>query len=124
MNAESRGRGGFTGIASDNFKFKVPQLYNLKGIEFLGHGSSFNTIKEVLEYKNKAISENSKVNKEQLSEHFVPLNLTMEEIELITIFISESLYDRNLERYVPFDLMSGNCFPNSDEISKIDLNCN
>lgn len=124
MNPESRGRGGFTNNEEDNYKFKVPQLYNLKGIEFLGHGSSFNTIEEVLEYKNSAIPENSKVNEEQLSVHFVPLGLSEKEIESIALFISESLYDDNLERYVPLDLPSGNCFPNADDISKIDLNCN
>lgn len=124
MNPESRGRGGFTNKEEDNYKFKVPQLYNLKGIEFLGHGSSFRTIEEVLEYKNIAIPQNSKVNQDQLSKYFVPLGLSNEELALIALFISESLYDENLERYVPIDLPSGNCFPNSDEKSKIDLNCN
>ena len=35
-----KGRGGFTGIDSDMYKFKVPQLYNLKDVNFFGHGCS------------------------------------------------------------------------------------
>ncbi|MEZ4911316.1 MAG: cytochrome c peroxidase [Saprospiraceae bacterium] len=49
------GRGSFTKNPADNFKFKVPQLYNLLDSPFYGHGSSFRSLKAVLEYKNKAI---------------------------------------------------------------------
>ncbi len=117
------GRGGFTNLQEDMFKFKVPQLYNLKDSEFYGHGASFRNIKDVVEYKNKAIPENNKVMQGKLSPLFQPLNLTEDEINLIATFIEVSLYDDNLTRYVPNSLPSENCFPNNDIQSKIDLGC-
>lgn len=56
--------------------------------------------------------------------YIVPLNLTEAEIDLIILFLEESLYDNNLERYVPEVLPSGNCFPNADYMSSSDLGCN
>ena len=53
--AESLGRGGFTGNPQDNYKFKTPQLYNLKDSPFLGHGGTFTSVRAVIEYKNRAI---------------------------------------------------------------------
>jgi len=117
------GRGGFTERAEDMYKFKVPQLYNLKDSPFLGHGGTFHTIRSVIEYKNKAIPENPNVPPGQLAEEFHPLGLTDEEIDAITIFIQEGLYDPYLSRYVPEHIPSGKCFPNNDEITRIDLGC-
>jgi cytochrome c peroxidase len=112
--AERLGRGGFTGNAADNYKFKVPQLYNLTDVGFLGHGSTFNTVKEVIEYKNAAVPQSSEVPASQLADAFTPLNLTAEEIDQLTAFIEEALYDSNLERYVPESIPSGNFFPVND----------
>jgi cytochrome c peroxidase len=122
--ATKKGRGGFTGNPNDDYKFKTPQLYNLKDIHFFGHGGSFQTVKEVVEYKNEANSENSGVPQNKLSSLFVPLNLSETEIHLLTVFLEESLYDNNLQRYVPESLPSGNCFPNADPMSSSDLGCN
>lgn len=122
--ATKKGRGGFTGNSEDNYKFKTPQLYNLKDVQFFGHGGSFNTIKEVVEYKNDATSENNSVPQDKLSSLFVPLNLTSREINQLTRFLEKSLYDANLQRYVPEVLPSGNCFPNADYMSSADLGCN
>lgn len=119
-----RGRGGFTGNPQDDYKFKTPQLYNLKDVQFFGHGGTFTSVREIIEYKNEAISENSNVSSSQLSSLFVPLNLSETDIELLTIFIEEALYDDNLTRYVPEALPSGNCFPNADTQSSSDLGCN
>lgn len=121
--ATKKGRGGFTGNSEDDYKFKTPQLYNLKDVQFFGHGGSFNTIKEVVEYKNEAISENSIVPQDRLSSLFVPLNLTSTEINQLALFLERSLYDSNLQRYVPDVLPSGNCFPNADYMSSSDLGC-
>ena len=118
------GRGGFTGNASDNYKFKVPQLYNLSDSPFYGHGSTFRSIKAIVEYKNNGIAENSAVPSNQLSSEFKPLNLSHSEIDDLTAFLTTALYDSNLNRYVPTMLPSGNCFPNNDEISRGDLGCN
>lgn len=118
------GRGGFTGKAEDMHKFKTPQLYNMADSPFLGHGSSFNTIRKVVEYKNLAIPQNSQVPTSQLARQFVPLNLTNEEIDALTAFLSTALRDPNLKRYEPTSLPSGQCFPNNDPMSRTDLGCN
>ena len=118
------GRGGFTGDPADNYKFKVPQLYNLKDSPFFGHGGSFTSVRDLIEYKNNGIAENSAVPAAQLAADFVPLNLSDKEVTDLTIFIENSLYDNNLDRYVPEMLPSGYCFPNGDLKSKKDLNCN
>ncbi|MBT8325886.1 MAG: cytochrome-c peroxidase [Winogradskyella sp.] len=123
-DATRRGRGGFTGNPQDDYKFKTPQLYNLKEVSFYGHGSSFTSIKDVIEYKNLGIKENPNVQSVFLSPLFSPLNLSEQEVNLITLFLENSLYDNNLERYVPQILPSGNCFPNADEQSSIDMGCN
>ena len=118
--AERLGRGGFTGDPNDNYKFKVPQLYNLTDVGFLGHGGNFNTVQEVIEYKNEAVAQNSEVPNEQLASAFVPLNLSAEEIQQLTTFIEEALYDPNLMRYVPESIPSGNFFPVNDPDSQDD----
>lgn len=117
------GRAQFTGREADMNTFKTPQLYNLKDSPFYGHGSSFESIREIIEYKNEAIPENQDVNPTQLSEFFVPLNLTDEEINHLTDFIENGLYDPNLDRYLPTSLPSGFCFPNNDPESRVDLGC-
>ncbi|MDN5203843.1 cytochrome c peroxidase [Fulvivirgaceae bacterium BMA10] len=123
-DADHKGRADFTGASEDEYKFKVPQLYNLKDSPFLGHGSSFNSVREVVEYKNSAVPENAVVPTSQLATEFTALNLTDEEIADLTNFIETALYDANLTRYVPSSLPSGNCFPNNDPQSQIDLGCN
>lgn len=122
--ATKKGRGGFTGKEEDNYKFKIPSLYNLKDVSHFGHGGSFTSVKEIIEYKNKAIAENNNVPKSQLASDFIPLNLTTEEIDDLTAFIENGLYDNNLNRYTPESLPSGNCFPNADSESKSDMGCN
>ena len=119
-----RGRGGFTGTENEMYCFKVPQLYSLRYSKFYGHGASFTSIREIIDYKNKADKENIKVSESYLSKDFIPLNLTELEIEQLTDFVENALDDANLNRYVPSSIPSGNCFPNNDLISKIDLGCN
>ncbi|MFK7756039.1 MAG: cytochrome-c peroxidase [Flavobacteriales bacterium] len=121
--ATHRGRGGFTGNPEDDYKFKVPQLYNLKDSPFLGHGGNFPDVRSVIEYKNNAVPENDLVPSAQLSEHFVPLELTNEEVTDLTNFIENGLYDGDLFRYVPLELPSGNCIPNNDPVSQVDQGC-
>lgn len=122
-NFESKGRGGFTGKAAELYKFKVPQLYNLKDAQFLGHGSSFTSIEAVVRYKNAGISQNATVPASQLAKQFVPLHLTEDEISKLVIFLRDALYDPNLTRYSPDALPSGNCIPNNDAQSKTDRGC-
>ncbi len=121
---DHKGRGGFTGLAADDYTYKVPQLYNMKDSPFLGHGASFNSIREVVEYKNVGVAEHSGVPTSQLSSEFKPLGLTDDEVTDLTAFMETALYDANLKRYLPDALPSGNCFPVNDAQSKIDLGCN
>lgn len=118
---EHLGRGGFTGKPADMYKFKVPQLYNLKDSPFYGHGSSFSKIEDVITYKNIAKPENKNVPIGQLAKEFKPLNLSAEEVRLITEFVKEGLYDPNLKRYIPKSLPTGLAFPNNDPQSRKDL---
>lgn len=118
------GRGGFTGKAEDMHKFKVPQLYNMSDSEFYFHGSSKTQLRDVVEYFNLAEPENSEVPTEQISDKFKKLNLTADEVDALTIFLEKSLRDPDLNRYLPTDVLSGNCFPNADFQSQLDLGCN
>jgi cytochrome c peroxidase len=118
------GRGGFTLIEEDNYKFKVPQLYNLADDPFYFHGSSKHSLEEVVAYKENAVSENINVPSETLSEKFKPITLTEEERAGLLAFLKNGLRDPNLIRYKPDHVLSGNCFPNNDRLSQIDLGCN
>lgn len=121
--ATAKGRGGFTQNPDDDFKFKTPQLYNLKDVKFYGHGGSFQTIKDVIEYKNNGIAENNLVPADKLSPNFTGLELTDEQINDLVSFLEIALYDNNLNRFVPDALPTGNCFPNADSDSAADLGC-
>ncbi len=118
------GRGSFTGRTEDNYKFKVPQLYNLYDSPFYGHGASFNNIREVVAYKNNGQKENERVPTAALSGEFRNLGLSDGEVDAIAAFLENALRDDQLSRYLPPNLPSGNCFPTADVVSKADLGCN
>lgn len=119
----AKGRGGFTRNPADDYKFKVPQLYNLINSPFYGHGGSFTSIEEVIRYKNLAEPQNHDVPTEQMPSSFKKLNLDETEITQLTDFIENGLFDPNLKRYEPEQLPSGNCFPNADLQSRADVGC-
>jgi cytochrome c peroxidase len=119
----NKGRGGFTGKKEDMNLFKVPQLYNLKHFDFYFHGASKSSIKEVVEYFNDAIPENRAIPISTITPYFHPLSLTKDEIDDLVEFLENGLYDPDLSRYAPEFIMSGNCFPDNDPQSQIDLNC-
>ncbi len=118
------GRGWFTERDEDMYKFKVPQLYNLKYGHYFFHGASKKTIREVLEYKNRAVSENPNVPPERLSPLFIPLHLSEEELDYLQDFIENALYDPYMMRFRPMTVYSGACFPNGDSLSREELGCN
>lgn len=118
------GRGGFTGRPEDMFKFKVPQLYNLRDVGFYFHGASKNSLREVVEYFNNGVPENSNVPASQVTGLLRPLGLTPSEVDDLTEFLANGLFDPNMQRYVPSATMSGNCFPNNDPLSRIEMGCN
>ncbi|MBI1227705.1 MAG: cytochrome-c peroxidase [Bacteroidetes bacterium] len=123
-SCENKGRYCFTKNDADLYKFKVPQLYNLTDSKFYGHGASFHSVREVIEYKNAGIKQNANVPESQLASQFKPLGLSTSEIDDITAFIEKGLHDPNLMRFQPLSVRSGHCFPNNDVQSKIDLGCN
>lgn len=117
------GRGDFTRRPEDYFKFKVPQVYNTKDMPFFFHGSSHTSLESLIEYFNNGVAENPRVPEEQLSEYFHPLNLTDQEMADLKAFLAEGLYDPDLNRYVPTEVLSGNCIPNNDPASRSDIGC-
>jgi len=123
-DAAHKGRGGFTLRTEDMFKYKVPQLYNLKDSKFYGHGGNFRSVHDVIAYKNNGVAADNSVPASQISSEFRALNLNDEEIAAITAFLEKSLYDPNLTRYEPNRIPSGQCFPNDDLISRLDRGCN
>jgi len=118
------GRGGFTLRAEDNYKFKVPGIYNIDDSKHFFHGSSAQTLEEVIDYKNLAVKENDRVDDQSLSKKFAPLSLDDREKKQLLAFIKNSLRDPNILRYQPGHVLSGNCFPNNDEESIDHLGCN
>ncbi|MEI6411485.1 MAG: cytochrome c peroxidase [Bacteroidota bacterium] len=119
----NNGRGGFTQLPEDKYKFKVPQLYNLKDVGFYFHGASKRSLREVVDYFDAAVPENNNVPASQIASAFRPLHLTEEEKDLLVEFLTFGLFDPNLQRYAPEVTMSGNCFPDNDLESQIDLGC-
>jgi cytochrome c peroxidase len=117
------GRGGFTREEEDMYKFKVPQLYNMKDTPFLFHGSSKQSLEEVVDYFDAAVPENSRVPAAQIAPQFKPLGLTPEEKAGLVAFLGNALHDRDMYRYVPEQVLSGNCFPNNDPLSQQELGC-
>ena len=116
------GRGGLTGDPVDNYKFKIPQLYNLADINVFGHGGSFTSVREVVEYKNEGVAQND-ASTSNLDYRFVPLNLSSSQIDDLVEFIEVSLRDPDLMRYEPTSLPSGLCVINNDETSRSELGC-
>ncbi|WP_412061889.1 cytochrome-c peroxidase [Rubrivirga sp. IMCC45206] len=117
------GRGGFTDRAGDAYTFKTPTLYNLADHGFFGHGATFNSVREVVDYKNAAVSQSTIVPADRLSDLFVPQNLSLDQIDDLVAFLEGGLYDADLARYVPDALPSGACFPNNDAETRADLGC-
>lgn len=117
------GREFFTGDPADANRYKVPQLYNLKDYSHFFHGSSKQTIEEVVDFKIKAASENANIQDHELSPFFHPVDMEPSEIEDLIAFLANALHDPNLERYVPEEVLSGNCIPNNDYFSRLELGC-
>ena len=70
-----------------------------------------------------AVPQNKNILKNQIDPIFKPIGLTPEEINTLTAFITQALYDPKLRRFAPQKLPSGLCFPNADLQSRRDMNC-
>lgn len=122
-DGRNKGRGGFTLKDEDLYKFKVPQLYNLKDIGFYFHGASKTSIRDVVKYFNDGIPENTRVPSDRVDSFIKPLGLSPDEVNDLTDFIENALHDPDLVRYKPSEVLSGNCIPNNDFASKMDMGC-
>lgn len=120
--AGALGRGSFTGREADNFKFKVPQLYNLADSPFYGHGGTFSSLEEVVDYYNQGVPAKS-LPDGRVTLQFHPLELTRDEVADLVAFLRGALRDPDLDRFVPNALPSGNCFPANDPEARRDLGC-
>jgi cytochrome c peroxidase len=107
-DATSKGRGGFTNNPDDDYRFKIPQLYNLADTTVFGHGASFDSIRAVVEYKNAAMAQSAAA-ESALDSRFRPLALFDAEIDHLTAFLSSALRDPGLARYEPETVPSGAC---------------
>ena len=116
------GRGGFTLDEAENYKFKIPQLYNLADSSVLGHGASFTSIREVINYKNKAVPQNLAA-ASNLDHRFVPLGLTIPQISQLTAFLTTALHDPDLDRYEPEYVPSGSCITVDAQDGLSDYRC-
>ncbi|MFT5143716.1 MAG: cytochrome c peroxidase [Rhodothermales bacterium] len=117
-----RGRGAFVEDTEQDRKFKVPQLYNLADSPFLGHGGTFTSVEAVVRCHNQG-EPAVVLPPGRLESRFVPLQLSEQQVMDLTAFIGGALRDRDLNRYVPGSLPSGNCFPANDSAARRDLGC-
>jgi cytochrome c peroxidase len=108
---------------ADLFKFKVPGSYNRGESPCYFPGSSKQSVREGVDSFNAGVPENPRVPKSQISPFFHPLNLKESEVEDLVSFLENSLRDPDLERYVPAQVLSNNCFPNNDPASRQELGC-
>ncbi len=118
------GRGGFTLDPNELYQFKVPGIYNSSDTPFYFHGSSKESLREVVEYKLNAVKENDRVPESHMSPKLRQIELTDEEIDNLVLFLTKSLKDSDVTRFKPDHIKSGFCFPNNDYISQEDLDCN
>lgn len=118
------GRGGFVEDPEWMYKFKVPGIYNMSDTPFYFHGSSKESLREVVEYKLNAEKENDRVPQSQMSHKLEKISLTDIEIDNLVAFLEKGLRDPGLVRYKPDYVKSGLCYPNNDYISQEELDCN
>ena len=108
-DADRRGRGGFTGGTLEDYRFKIPPLYNLTDANVFGHGASFGSVREVIEYKRAGVAQNPRVPPEALDVRFRPLSLSDADVDALVAFLEEGLSDPDLDRYEPERVPSGGC---------------
>ena len=120
---EQLGRGEFLRTGDANFTFKVPQLYNLIDSPFMGHGGTFSSVRDVVEYYRVGIPEKA-LPPGTVTDQFHALELSPEEVDDLVAFLENALRDPDLDRYVPDSVPSGSCIPANDTQARIDLGCN
>ena len=119
---ESTGRGSFLNSPESKYTFKVPQLYNMNDSPFLGHGGTFCSVREVVDYYAIGVPERS-LPAGTVTNQFHPLTLSAKEIADLVSFLRDALRDPNLMRYQPASVPSGGCIPANDPQARLDLGC-
>jgi len=118
------GRFRATGVEADRFKKKVPNLYNIQDHIGLGHGSSIDSIKQMIAYKVKVLNDKSKRQKTDAELAAAGIStaayeasmvsigdavgqapqsmadLTDEQVDLVSYFIKTSLHDATMNRFL------------------------
>jgi hypothetical protein len=118
-----QGRFKATGVEADRYKKKVPTLYNLQEHIGLGHGSSIDSIKQMVAYKVKVLNDKSKrqktnaelaaagVSTATYEASMVDIgdglaqapqsmaDLTDEQVDLVSYFIKTALHDAGMDRF-------------------------
>ncbi len=121
-DADRLGRGNLTGRPGDDYKFKVPQLYNLADAPVYGHGASFASIYDLVDYKNLAQPQQTAA-RANLDPRFRPLGLSAAEIDDLANFLIHGLKDPDLARHAPTRLPTGACSPVADDMARAELGC-
>jgi hypothetical protein len=110
-NFRDDGRKEITGRDSDAFKFRVLTLRQLKDARFFFHNGSFTTVKDVVRYFNAGVPQDAEAAAAgTLTTRFTHprgtdsrrgLGLSPDEVDDLTDFIENGLYDPALVRYDP-----------------------
>jgi cytochrome c peroxidase len=116
------GRAGLTGQEVDRFTYKVPQLYNLSDARFMGHGSTFRTIREVVDYYVEGVPAVN-LPPDRFPDQFRELPLSDQEVSDLIAFLETGLRDPDLMRYQPTSVPSGTCIPANDPLARQQLGC-
>lgn len=104
------------------FTFKVPQLYNLSDAGFLGHGGTFRSMRQMVDYYVAGVPDVS-LPAGRVTDQFHPLELTRNQIDDLIDFLEDGLHDPDLMRYQPASVPSGGCIPANDPQARVDLGC-
>ncbi len=94
---EDRGRGGFTGNANDNGRFKTPTLRNVELRAPYMHNGRFRTLEDVVEFYNRGGDFNAP-NKDP---RVRPLNLTSQQKADLVAFMKRPMTDPRVKNELP-----------------------
>ena len=99
VNPKDKGAGG-------KRLFKTPSLRNVELTWPYMHNGTITSLRGVLEFYNKGISENDSVPQSQMSIKIKPLNLTNSEIDALHAFL-KALTDESFDMEIPSSVPSG-----------------
>ena len=110
-NLHDEGRAEITGRASDAFKFRVLTLRQLKGVGTFFHDGSFSKLRDVVEYFNAGVPKDPfagaaptldpRFTNSRGPGYPAGLGLSEREVDELTDFLENGLYDRAFVHYDP-----------------------